>query len=117
LLAHGRWFSPGTPASSITKAGRHVIAKILLKVALNTINQSMFMYVRSDMFHCSVFHQTKLLQYNIEFCFHILDTFLTGWFNYTKEMTKAVQDKSVNIIQVLYEDLLLVNSNSCSFQI
>jgi hypothetical protein len=39
LLAHGRWFSPGTPASSITKAGRHDIAEILLKVALNTINQ------------------------------------------------------------------------------
>ena len=39
LLAHGRWFSPGTPASAITKAGRHDIAEILLKVALGTINQ------------------------------------------------------------------------------
>jgi hypothetical protein len=39
LLVHGRWFSPGTPASSITKTGRHDIAEILLKVALNTINQ------------------------------------------------------------------------------
>jgi len=35
LLAQGRWFSPGTPASSITKTGRHDIAEILLKVALN----------------------------------------------------------------------------------
>jgi hypothetical protein len=26
LLAHGRWFSPGTPASSTTKTGRHGIA-------------------------------------------------------------------------------------------
>jgi hypothetical protein len=34
LLAHGRWFSPGTPASSITKTGRHDIDEILLKVAL-----------------------------------------------------------------------------------
>jgi hypothetical protein len=34
LLAHGRWFSP---ASSTTKTGRHDIAEILLKVALNTI--------------------------------------------------------------------------------
>jgi hypothetical protein len=34
------WLSPGTPASSITKTGRHDIAEILLKVALNTINQS-----------------------------------------------------------------------------
>jgi hypothetical protein len=31
---HGRWFSPGTPASSTTKNGRHDIAEILLKVAL-----------------------------------------------------------------------------------
>jgi hypothetical protein len=35
LLANGRWFSPGTPASSTTKTGRHDIAEILLKVALN----------------------------------------------------------------------------------
>ena len=35
LLAHSRWFSPGTQASSTTKAGRHEIAEILLKVALN----------------------------------------------------------------------------------
>jgi hypothetical protein len=41
LLAHGRWFSPGTPASSTIKTGRLDIAEILLKVALNTINQSM----------------------------------------------------------------------------
>jgi hypothetical protein len=34
LLAHGRWFSPGTPASSTTKTGRHDIAEIMLKVAL-----------------------------------------------------------------------------------
>jgi hypothetical protein len=40
LLANGRWFSPGTPASSTTKTGRHDIAEILFNVALNTINQS-----------------------------------------------------------------------------
>jgi hypothetical protein len=34
LLAHGRWFSLCTPASSTTKTGRHDIAEILLKVAL-----------------------------------------------------------------------------------
>ena len=38
LLAHGRWFSP---ASSITETGRHDIAEILLKAALNTKNQSL----------------------------------------------------------------------------
>jgi hypothetical protein len=36
LLAQGRWFSPGTPASSTTKTGCHDIAEILFKVALNT---------------------------------------------------------------------------------
>ena len=40
LLAHGRWLSPATPASSTTKAGRHDIAEILLKVALNTTKQT-----------------------------------------------------------------------------
>jgi hypothetical protein len=40
LLAHGRWFSPGTPVSSTTKTGCHEIAEILLKVALNTNNQN-----------------------------------------------------------------------------
>ena len=39
LLAHGRWFFPGTPASSTTKTGRHDIAEVVLKVALNTTNQ------------------------------------------------------------------------------
>ena len=39
LLSHGRWFSPGIPASFTITTGRHYIAKILLKVALNTINQ------------------------------------------------------------------------------
>jgi hypothetical protein len=34
MLAHGRWFSPGTPASSTIKTGRHDIAEILLKMAL-----------------------------------------------------------------------------------
>jgi hypothetical protein len=32
LLAHGRWFSPGTPVFSTTKTGRLDIAEILLKV-------------------------------------------------------------------------------------
>ena len=41
LLAHGRWFSPGTPSSSTTETGRQDIAEILLKVALNRINQSL----------------------------------------------------------------------------
>jgi hypothetical protein len=34
LLAHVRWFSPGTPAFSNSKTGRHDIAEAFLKVAL-----------------------------------------------------------------------------------
>jgi hypothetical protein len=34
LLAHRQWFSPGTPASSTTKYGRHDITEMFLKVAL-----------------------------------------------------------------------------------
>jgi len=40
LLAHGRWFSPGTPASSTTKTGRHDIAESGIKhQKSNQINQ------------------------------------------------------------------------------
>ena len=35
-----RWFSPATPVSSTNKTDRHDITEILLKVALNTINQN-----------------------------------------------------------------------------
>jgi hypothetical protein len=44
LLAHGQWFSPGTPASSTTITGRHDIAEILLKVALSTKNQIIYIW-------------------------------------------------------------------------
>ena len=38
-LATGRWFSPDTPVSITNKTDHHDITEILLKVALNTINQ------------------------------------------------------------------------------
>jgi hypothetical protein len=50
LLAHGRWFFPGTVASSTTKTGRHDIAEISLKLALKhqkSINQSIKSYCLS----------------------------------------------------------------------
>jgi hypothetical protein len=53
LLAHGRWFSAGTPASSTTKTGGHDIAEILLKVALKHTkkiksNQKCFVTMSQD---------------------------------------------------------------------
>jgi hypothetical protein len=35
LFAHGRWFSPGTPASPTTKTGRHDIAEKIAELALD----------------------------------------------------------------------------------
>jgi hypothetical protein len=40
VSATGQWFSPGTPVSSTNKTDSHDITEILLKVALNTINQT-----------------------------------------------------------------------------
>jgi hypothetical protein len=53
LLAHGRWFSPGTPASSTSKTGHHDIAEIVLKVALNTNQNQSNSYSNT---HKNVFH-------------------------------------------------------------
>ena len=55
LLAHGRWFSPGTPACSTTKTDRHEIAEILLRVALNTKNQNILVIVFSVLFRFTYF--------------------------------------------------------------
>jgi hypothetical protein len=52
LLAYGRWFSPGTPVSSTTKTGRHDIAEILLKVALNT-HKNQSIYFKAVLVSCS----------------------------------------------------------------
>jgi hypothetical protein len=52
LFAQGRWFFPGTPASSNTKTGRHDIAEILLKVALNT--KFKFKFIPFYFGHCVV---------------------------------------------------------------
>ena len=50
LPAHDQRFSTGTLGSSTTKIGRHDIGEILLKVALNTINQSIYMATKC---HCN----------------------------------------------------------------
>ena len=52
-------FYPGTPASSITKTGRHDIAEILLKVALNTINQIKPNQIKSILLYM-YFHMTPV---------------------------------------------------------
>ena len=57
LLAHGRWFSAGTPVSTTTKTDRHDIAEILLKVALKTINQIKSKFTRTkslNVLYCNI---------------------------------------------------------------
>jgi hypothetical protein len=53
LLAHGQWFSTGTPASSTTKTGRHDIAEILLKVALFLLKENVNPRVLAKTYHFS----------------------------------------------------------------
>jgi hypothetical protein len=62
--------SPGTPASSTTKTGRHDIAEVLLKVALNTNNQSFNpeLYNNIAYFRLSILCKNKYLSilYNLQ---------------------------------------------------
>jgi hypothetical protein len=69
LLAHGRWFSPGSPASSTTKTGCHDIAEILLKMVLNTRNQQTEKYIsvnrnRNTFIQCLSFGIFSQILYN-----------------------------------------------------
>ena len=60
LLAHDRWFSPGTPVSSTTKIGLHDIAEILQNaVALNT-NQ-----IKSNQIHANRMFLQAITDYRI----------------------------------------------------
>jgi hypothetical protein len=64
LLVRGRWFSPGTPASSTTKTGRHDIAEMLLKVALSTINQIKSLVERRSIFNKENVHMCTIIVLN-----------------------------------------------------
>ena len=59
LLTHGRWFSPGTPASATTKAGYHDITEILLKMPLKHTHTK----IKSGMPYCSRFFLSTHVQY------------------------------------------------------
>jgi hypothetical protein len=50
LLAHGRWFSPGTPASSTTKTGRHDIAESGVKTQKKINKKSINITAQTDHF-------------------------------------------------------------------
>jgi hypothetical protein len=54
----------GTPISSITKTGRHDIAEILLKVALDTINQIKSLKTKANIRHISVYSTNRICKKN-----------------------------------------------------
>ena len=64
LLAHGRWFSTGTPGSSTSKTGRHDIVEILLKVALKhqkSMKQNqIYIFILPDTCICSYRCKNKI---------------------------------------------------------
>jgi hypothetical protein len=63
-LAAGRWFSPGAPVSFTNKTDLHDITEILLKVALNTINQPTIYCVNK---YNNTIEQTKtVIKHNFE---------------------------------------------------
>ena len=48
-----QWFSPSTPVYSTNKIDRHDIVEILLKVVLNTINQTYIQHPKIPL-HCAI---------------------------------------------------------------
>ena len=80
LLAHVRWFSAGTPASSTAKTGRHDIAEIMLKVALNTINKSINQSTSSNenAFECCISFRSRRTR-SISSTFVCVDSMSTQW--------------------------------------
>ena len=67
LLAQGRWFSPGTLASSSTKTCRHDIAEVLLKVALKhqTSNQNQIGFMTYYLSLQNLFLLTSAIDFNV----------------------------------------------------
>jgi hypothetical protein len=96
LLAHGQWFSPGTPASSTTKSGGYDITEILLEVALSTTNQ-----IRSKV----IASVCRLILIFIQFVLFLLSIVLSVLLRY------AVSDYPFGIIKLFLYILLKVFSS------
>ena len=64
------WFSPGTPVSSTNKTDHHNITEILLKVALNTINQPTVISEIMLAFHNKVMTIEQTVISEITLAFH-----------------------------------------------
>jgi hypothetical protein len=103
LLAHGRWFSPGTPTFSTTKTVRHDIAEILLKVALkhekfksNLTNSNVGDYV--DRIYHKVEVKSHVVEYNIKGMVVYFLLFFSsdyGYYLYPREINISLNNKYV----------------------
>jgi len=106
LLAHGRWFSLGTPASSTTKTGRYDIAEILLKVALNTKDQinsnQSYRYThidpRQSLAFCVVFSISFFVFAHVSFDHCIFSPLIYGFW-----------------LDLLHHQTLFLNENICQY--
>jgi hypothetical protein len=80
-LAEGRWFSPGTPVSSTNKTDHHDITEIWFKVALNTINQTIYNLttIRSRHDGPYVFVLLTLSVSKTVWCLSIDKSFVLNW--------------------------------------
>ena len=117
LLAHGRWFFPGTPVSSTTKTGRHDITEILLKTALtvkhNKHNSRCKIYIFSRVYNASepyifvlkVSNKTNWIV-TFGFCFHFaMFTLYAGLGKFHCEFTNDAFAKYRNVCQIAVESL------------
>jgi hypothetical protein len=64
LLAHGRWFPQGTPASSTTKTGHHDIAESGVKHH-KSINQSNTIQLFRNLKFFKICYHLKVLCFNL----------------------------------------------------
>ena len=97
LLAHGRWFSRGTPGSSTTKTGRHDIAEILLKVMLK--HQKSNQIIKCS---CTIHvHNTVIVSISRYFTQEDITIFPTGKALPTITNRMCEGTKSLNILGVI----------------
>jgi hypothetical protein len=86
LVATGQWFFPGTPVSSTNKTNCHDITEILLKVALNIINQPTN---RTALVH-------EMVNYNVYIsCYENYKMYITFWgFFFVQTLWQVSKDKN-----------------------
>jgi hypothetical protein len=92
------FFIPGTPASSTTKTGRHdiIVAEILSKVALNTINQILS--------QITLHHGDSIVMYVVSYIFVIV--FITEDF-YDFRYTRSIIYREEQLLGILCRVIML----------